>query len=246
MGGPEELIRDVSAGQWGGLTSIATYALLAAGDTDHDERIAKAIGFMRTGDVTGTYALGLHAQVWNYLNPTAQNGYKAAMVKDAQTLLRGLRQTGDAKGLYHYTPDDFGWDNSTAQFGVLGMWGCALAGYEVPTSYWKAVEDAWVAHQDKSGGWSYGGGMGGPGGIGGPGGRAVPGGPMRPGGGMGPPDMGRVKLSMTAAGVATLFITADYLHNVGSCNGNYVNAPIDAGLKWIDAHFGELASEPNR
>ncbi len=240
--------------QWGGLSSIATFALLAAGEPDQDERIAKAVLFLKsTNDVTGSYALGLHAQVWPLIPAVRLLQYKPNVQRDGTVLLRGLRQNGDARGLYHYTPDDPGWDNSTAQFGVLGMWACAQLGFEVPSQYWKEVEDAWLRHQDASGGWSYGGDMGGPG-MGGPPMRGPgqgrfqqgpPGGRgMAPGGGFGgPPDPTKVTLSMTAAGVATLFITQDYLHGDGGCKGNYSNPPIEAGLHWISDHFNELSND---
>ncbi len=254
-----------ASSQWGGLSSIATFALLAAGESDQDPRIEKAVYFLQgTNDVTGTYALGLHAQVWPLLPPSKFSQFKPSVHKDGTVLLRGLRQAGDARGLYHYTPDDPGWDNSASQFGVLGMWACAQLGFEVPSRYWRDVEDAWIRHQDKSGGWRYGGDMGGPGmgpngpGMGpddmrgppgrqggppeGPGQGRGGGGPMRPGRGFGPPDSNVVTLSMTAAGVATLFITQDYLHSDGGCKGNYTNRPLEAGLKWIGQHFGELAS----
>jgi hypothetical protein len=66
---------------------------------------------------------------------------------------------------------------------------------------------------------------------------------MGPGGFGGPPDANKVTLSMTAAGVATLFITQDYLHGDGGCKGNYINPPIEAGLKWISDHFNELSND---
>jgi hypothetical protein len=245
--------RPEQSSQWGGLTSIATFALLEAGEETKDPRIAKATSFLQAGNITGTYALGLHAQVWNSMPVIAQKEFHASVVKDAGILLKGLRQTGEARGLYHYTPDDAGWDNSCSQFGVLGMWACSQLGYEVPNKYWKDVEDAWIRHQDKSGGWTYGpnpfgAGMGPPGA--GPNGAppgAGPGGPPRPGPGGrrgGGPNFG-VSLSMTAAGVATLFITQDYLHgDAGAdCKGNFRNPNIDAGLKWIVDHYSNLASD---
>jgi hypothetical protein len=116
-------------------------------------------------------------------------------------------------------------------------------GYETPTRYWKEVEEAWLRHQDQGGGWRYisvsgmagGDPRRGPAGGGPPGGGAF-------GRGM---NFDQVTLSMTAAGVATLFITQDYLHaDAGiACKGNYRNPAIESGMKWIGEHFNELATD---
>jgi hypothetical protein len=47
---------------------------------------------------------------------------------------------------------------------------------------------------------------------------------------------------MTAAGVATLFITNDYLHGLAAadCRGNAPHKAIDAGLDWLTAHATEV------
>lgn len=222
-GGPPDARGAVpeSSSQWGGLTSIATYALLAAGENDHDERIAKALAFLKGKDITGTYALALHAQVWNAISFQRQKEYIPSMKKDAAVLMKGLRQSGDAKGFYHYLPDDPGWDASTAQFGVLGMWACEQMGYEVPRKYWSDVEEAWLRKQDRDGSWSY-----------------MP-------GGHGPPEMDGPSISMTAAGVATLLITGDYLHGDAGidCRGNYQHPQIESGISWIASHYANLATD---
>ena len=46
---------------------------------------------------------------------------------------------------------------------------------------------------------------------------------------------------MTAAGIATLFITDDYLHGMDGidCSGNIVDPNIEAGLAWISQNFPE-------
>lgn len=233
MGGRGEYPETSS--QWGGLSSIATFALLAAGESDQDERIARALNFLKGADITGTYALGLNAQVWDLIPAVKQKDYRLNIRKDGGILLQGLRTSGSAKGLYHYTPNDAGWDNSCSQFGVLGMWACAQMGFEVPSRYWQFVEEAWLRHQDHAtGGWSY---------------MAVgmdmdlPGPPR----GFGGPDFGHVSLSMTAAGIATLFITQDYLHgDVGiECKGNISSPAIDHGLQWVDKHFAQLENDPH-
>ena len=51
--------------QWGGRTAIATYALLAAGESIKDPRIQQAITFLKESRLVGTYAIGMRARSGN-------------------------------------------------------------------------------------------------------------------------------------------------------------------------------------
>ncbi len=55
---------------FGGFTAIATYALLASGESPQDPRMAAAIQFLINADVIGIYSLGVRANVWPFLPPT--------------------------------------------------------------------------------------------------------------------------------------------------------------------------------
>src|SRR5438105_2031760 len=79
------------------------------------------------------------------------------------------------------TLDDVPWDNSNSQYGLMGVWACAESGIEIPDWYWKDVEKHWTAWQLKDGQWAY---------------KKTD----RTG-----------SLAMTAAGIASLFVTADWL-----------------------------------
>src|SRR5205807_223191 len=54
-----------NSSQWGGLTALATYALLAAGEDPTDRRMAAATEFIEKANLVGTYAIAMRAQVWN-------------------------------------------------------------------------------------------------------------------------------------------------------------------------------------
>ncbi|HXE52262.1 MAG TPA: DUF4159 domain-containing protein, partial [Tepidisphaeraceae bacterium] len=106
-----------------------------------------------------------------------------------------------------------GWtDRSNSQYGVLGMWALSRAGGEVPNLYWELVDAAWKKAQHPDGSWDY-----------------QTGGPFQPG------------ISMTTAGVATLFITQDYTlnENWGICRGGVKNLYIERGLQYMDNHINE-------
>src|SRR5437762_14318311 len=72
---------DVKGSQWGGISAICTFALLAAGESPQDARLSKAIEWLRTAELSGTYAVGMRAQVWMRLPQTPQT--KLAVKRDA-------------------------------------------------------------------------------------------------------------------------------------------------------------------
>ncbi len=201
--------------QFGGLTSIAVYALLAAGENPTDERITKAVDFLRKADMVGVYALGMRSQIWKFLPKTPEN--RAAMKKDYQLLMQGVQKKGPALGLYDYkvAPPSDRLDLSVSQYGVLGMWAAELyGGNEVPTGYWRQVEESWIRLQQPDGGWAY----------------------------SGKPNDGKpTTVSITSAGVATLFITQDYNRvNEGlNCRGNIINKHIDQGMDFLTRRFDD-------
>ena len=238
-----EGVTDLKSHQWGGLTSLAVYALLASGMDKQQPKLKKGIDFLLTANITSTYGLGLSSQIVDYI-PQKES---ADLVKrNVQLLLAGMYQPPVATlrqptswrkdvGFYHYWvgTDDIvtkatfdknlnpktiggpqpkgGYDRSNSQYGVLGMWALAEAGGEVPTLYWQIVDAAWKRAQLRDGGWNYSSGDENP--------VATP--------------------SMTAAGVATLFITEDYTSDQdwGTCKGGVKNENIERGLAWMDRNI---------
>ena len=207
-----------SGGQWGGVTALCVWSLIVAGEDPRSPQLKPAVDWLKKAKITGVYAVGTRCQVWRLLPQTPE--VKSLARADAEELTRGLNTTGAAKFLYgyqceHRTPDDI--DHSSSQFGVLGMWSCDQIVPElVPTSYWKNVNARWEFDQQGDGGWFY---------------RNAP------------FDTGdhlhnSTQTSMTAAGVATLYLTQDYTRrDVGAkCGGNVTNPHIEAGLKYLIAH----------
>jgi len=211
----------VTSRQWGGLTSIAVYALLAAGENPQDPRLAPAIEWLKKATIRGVYAAGIRSQVWTFLPPKET---RTVAQTDLETLTKAMWAQGPGKGLYPYyideagtrgppgrrTPDYF--DFSVSQYGVLGMWALEEAGMEVSDKYWQSVDAAWKAAQQRDGGWPY--------------------------------HLGsEVEPTMTAAGIATLYITQDHLlinHHWDPCIGGETNRYLDKGLAYMDQHIGEL------
>lgn len=193
--------------QWGGLTAMATYALLASGESSQDPRIQRAVRFLANAQITGIYALGLRAQVWPLLPP--DKDVTVAALRDRDILLKACNEWGR----YGYTISRGGEHNSPSQYGVLGVYACAqVAGIEVPQGYWTLVDAGWKECQGPDGGWQY---------------------------ASTKPPPGGASPAFTAAGIATLFITQDFLSAAqgAQCKGNITNGNIEAGLQWMDRNF---------
>jgi hypothetical protein len=204
-----------NSSQWGGVSALCTYAMLASGEKDTDPDVARAIGWLKTADINGTYALGCRALVWSSVPASRKKDYRDVAKKDAELLLKLKKSDDKNKGLFRYNQYDTVTDNSASQFGLLGLWACNQVGIEVPASFWKEAEASWIANQDASGGWNYGSVF-----------------TPRP----------AVSASMTAAGIASLFIINDMLHGDQGidCRGNVPHKQIDAGIKWINEHYDSV------
>jgi hypothetical protein len=204
---------------YGGYTALATYALLAAGESPNDPRIKSAINFLKHCDMIGVYAIGLRLQVW-LLIPHESAEIKGMIHKDTELLLNNVNinkndALGSNNGLWDYSHGKGERvDHSVSQYGVLGLWAAQQSGVvDVGASRWKLFEGAWRRDQHDEGGWSY---------------EAA----------------GGSTASMTAAGVATLFITADYLHSEEgiACTGTLNNPWIDRGLDWMDKNYDSIGN----
>ncbi|GAG06498.1 unnamed protein product, partial [marine sediment metagenome] len=130
--------------------------------------------------------------------------------KDVQWLINAA----DPNGAYTYTSADGkplnSYDNSNAQMATLGVWAGSRRGVKVPKKYWSLIERYWTDQQQGDGGWNY---------------RA-----SSPGASYG---------SMTAAGIATLFICFDELHSRDYIRANSTPAykPLTDGLKWLGDNY---------
>jgi hypothetical protein len=215
-GGPASVL----GRQWGGHTSMAVYALLAAGERPNSPKLAPAIEWLKKAKIHGDYAVGMRSQVWTFLGD--KDG-RPASKNDYDTLTKAVHLDGAGKGFYPYYitddgkrgPKDEYFDLSVSQYGVLGMWACEQAGQEVPDAYWAMVDAAWKAAQKSDGGWGY----------------RLEG------------ERTDSKATMAAAGIATLFITQDHMLNGrhwDPCMGGQRNEYIEKGLAYMDKHVDEL------
>jgi len=99
-------------------------------------------------------------------------------------------------------------DNSNSQFAVLGLHAAAGCGVDIPTGVWEKARTYFSAGQNADGGWGYGVGW------------------------------GKSYGSMTAAGVASLYICDLWLHvKRGRCGVYADQRRIADGLSWLARNF---------
>jgi hypothetical protein len=205
---------------FGGFTALSTYALLAAGESPQDKRLVAAINFLKHADVAGIYSLGLRAQVWHLLAISPKDRAELAqyVASDTQRILSGVNVSGDNRGLWDYgTGKGNRVDHSVSQYAILGLWALQEAGARVDVRYWRTFDAVWRKDQFPDGGWAY---------------NTTP---------THKDNQPNPSPSMTAAGVATLFIIQDnLLSNLAEHRGNVSNLNIENGLKWISDHFNQV------
>lgn len=188
-----------------GPTALCVYALLEAGVSAQDPRIAKALAFMeKTPDIM-IYSIGLRCQAWLAASKVDRR-YREPLRKETRLLISVTRD-----GSYGYearfSNDN---DNSTSQYGLLGVWAGAIADEEVPASYWDMVRKHWQRTQTSQGAWCYKGS-----------------------------DDANARPTMAAAGLASLYVCIDnttsqeYL----KCNSGAEDKAIAKGLEWFSKNF---------
>ncbi len=196
----------------GGLAVLATYALLASGESPEiNPDLAKALTFVEAtqrehwDEVDGTYVVGLRNHIWPLL---PREVYGPAMERDTQRLIRGAGRAGTFSYLLSEPPEPENWDHSTTQYGVLGLWEAAKVGLRVPDNFWERTADHFIETQFPDGGWSY-------------------------------RKDNEVSESMTCAGLTVLCIAQQQLERDGRKPNARLQAAIDRGLDRLDAMFDE-------
>jgi uncharacterized protein DUF4159 len=209
-----QLPADIDTEHHDGLDSLAVYALMQAELATGDKRL-DIHGQLMSGAIDAMKQLPMDDKYQTYgrsIRATALALYdrpedESALRGDVQWLLHA--QYG---GAYTYTDEfprgeGFYWDNSNSQYGLLGVWSGAEAGITVPVDYWRDVQDHWTRDQLSDGQWRY---------------EDLEKNPRR---------------SMTLAGVASLFVTQDYLD--AQQWGDQVGRPpfspaLARGLSWLE------------
>ncbi len=137
-----------------GETALAALTMLAAGGSPaSDDQLRKALDWLAAREPNNTYVRGIRANVWEYaLRKVPYDKRIRELLKtDYEWLLAAL---GDREG-WRYNMQSRDWDNSCSQYGVLGIWAAARAGFEPGEKFWQTMSKHFRGCQNADGGWSY-------------------------------------------------------------------------------------------
>ena len=196
-----------------GWSSLAAYALLESGVSVQHPKMQKALDYLTKNDTDRVYALGVRCNVWLAAERERPGEYFKYLRHDGGRLIQSLY-----KGGHHYILGDKHAHNSSAQYGVLGVWGYRRAGGEVPLGFWRACTEYWVKGQQADGGWGY---------------------EVTWIRDQKNYNRATTQGAMVPAGVASLFICFDNLSasKFIDCKGGDLPKPIQRGLDWFDKNF---------
>ena len=137
-----------------GETALSALAMLAAGANPlSDSQLAAALDYLAKADHDNTYVRAIRANVWEYaLRKVPHNkAYRQSLRADYEWLLKALGK----KRAWRYRMSSGDWDNSCSQYGVLGIWAAARAGFQPGDAFWKTCSQHFRTSQRPDGGWSY-------------------------------------------------------------------------------------------
>ncbi len=136
----------------GGYTALAALALITAGHDAQVSPLREALDYLESVEPDGTYAVAFRAQVWAAL----PDRYLGALRRDIDRLVES----------FHH--EQGGWDYlcqpvdriprvspSTRHVAMLALHAAAGRGIDVPPSMLARIDQATMASQHDSGGWSY-------------------------------------------------------------------------------------------
>jgi hypothetical protein len=225
-----------STSDWPAASEALAMGALAYADVSmNDEKMKKGFKTLISLRPINTYVAALRIiALSKLLHRLGREPHELAMKcikEDVAFLLRVQRPNGswgypwrgvDPPPLAAIDLKQGGWDLSNTQIAILGLSEAINAGVEIPPEVLKKAQDLYLSKQEPDGGFTYG---------------------VNPG--MGPFYVNSYG-SMTAAGVASLFITRDYLYRgLGCpCKGDrsgsrpeQVDKAIDGGLAWLGKYF---------
>lgn len=224
--------------QEGGVTALATYALLQAGVSHDDKGLAAAIEYVRRLKNESTYVVSLKVLALAAADPARYKAEIQAAVDSLVALqhatgawgygrspasaltdlrmggaLRPARSEAELRRAYERP------DASNTQFALLALSGANRAGARVPTDVWRKADRYFRASQLPGGGWGY---------------------------TYHDPDPAEAYGSITAAVVASLQACHERLATSESAETTAERlATIERGIDWIGRNYS-LTENPNR
>ncbi len=217
-----------------GPTAICVYALLESGVSPAEPKLAKALEYLAKEQSEMTYGLAFRSLAFSAaINKDPKlTKYQKLLRHDAKTLILGMQKEGGYS--YYCRPENltstpqrrgsavpqnvsFMPDHSNSQYGLLGVWAAALRNEEIPKQYWDITLKFWLGRQNGDGGWGY-------------------------------SSLSRKdsEISMALAGLASIYVCIDNLHNDTSltCKGNQDIPAVQKAMNYVSVHFNEIPNRP--
>ncbi|MER3440132.1 MAG: prenyltransferase [Gemmataceae bacterium] len=143
----------------GGLTAVATLALLECGYTAEDDLVRRALAFLRTLPPEHTYVVSLQTMALAHPNATPERD-RALIARNMRWLVKTMRY--DNLG---GKPQFMGWgypdlqvvrsDNSNSQYAVLALHAASQVGVDPGEKIWRDILSYYRMSQLPTGGWNY-------------------------------------------------------------------------------------------
>jgi hypothetical protein len=204
-------------GEPGGVTALATLALLNCGLKKDHPQVKKALDYLNAkDDPAQTYSTSLQIMVFCHADPI-QYKNKVRILAGRLESIQVRGEGNETKGGWSYRSKDARADNSNTQFAMLALHEAERIGVKVSDQTWQLALNYWTqpGMQHPNGGYGY---------------------------ERGHPETG----SMTCAAISSLIIAYERL-NAGDakvengklqcCGNQEPNAPLDNALNWMARHF---------
>lgn len=139
----------------GGLTPLATLALLHAGCSPHDTSLDKALQLLRKTAPRSTYATSLQTMVFCLAEPERD---MPLVIRNTKWLEERQWKNGEQIGMWSISPrgsTDHA-DNSMTHFAMLALYEAERLGFRVRPSVWQLALDHWRNTQNDDGSWGWG------------------------------------------------------------------------------------------
>jgi len=136
----------------GGISSLATLALLEAGIEPDDSTVAKALEYIRQFPPDKTYVVALQTMALQAATPRRD---RLQIEKNARWLEKAQAKDGEFSGGWSYSEAHGMADPSNSQFAVLGLFAAQEAGVKIDPEVWRRAGVYWRKRQNKDGSWHY-------------------------------------------------------------------------------------------
>jgi hypothetical protein len=212
---------DVSGEVRTGSSSLATLALLTAGEAPDSPTVRKALAYLRSfgpEQLNSTYAIALQTMVFAAAEPERD---QVRIQQNAAWLEAAQIKPGDPvpwPGSWTYSSSKRiqPGDNSNTQYALLGLNAAAEAGVPIQPEVWALSRLYWERCQKGDGSWAY------------------------------TPDRSIPSASMTCAGISSLVITGlkrfqglEFLEGeeIRKCGQGSTSPSLQRGIDWMASHF---------